>query len=87
MENKENTSMLEGWRCPQCGAVMSPFVRSCVNCIGKSLPVIVQPNTTTPLTEPYPSTTTPIYEEVPWWVTYNRPITITCETKPYQCWL
>lgn len=89
MENKENTSIFEGWRCPQCGAVMSPFVRSCVNCIGKTVPVIVSPDTTapTPLTVPYPPTTTPIHEEVPWWVEYNRPITITCETKPYKCWL
>lgn len=24
----------QGWVCPKCGAVMSPYERSCVNCKG-----------------------------------------------------
>lgn len=78
-EKKETVNMLQGWRCPQCGAVMAPFERSCINCTGHSIPVINAPTTA--------STTTPIVEPVPWWVEYNRPITITCETKPYISWL
>lgn len=28
----DSASGLYGWICPKCGAVMSPFERSCINC-------------------------------------------------------
>lgn len=65
---------------------MAPFVRNCINCVGRSAPVINIPSTT-PTTTPLTTPCSPTIEPVPWWVEYNRPITITCETKPYECWL
>lgn len=31
-----NRPIQEGWRCPQCGAVMSPWTSFCVNCRGNA---------------------------------------------------
>ena len=30
------TKMKQGWECPKCGAVMSPYINHCVNCSGRS---------------------------------------------------
>lgn len=32
-----NKPVQEGWRCPQCGAVMSPWTSFCVNCRGNTI--------------------------------------------------
>lgn len=28
--------MIDGWECPKCEAVMSPYKLSCINCIGEN---------------------------------------------------
>ena len=32
--HKETNWMQYGWICPKCGAVMAPFVSTCINCRG-----------------------------------------------------
>ena len=31
--------MRYGWKCPSCGAVMAPWVESCINCKGDKITV------------------------------------------------
>ena len=59
--------MIEGWKCPGCGACFAPFVKKCDTCIGTSItinpinPVIQMP------TKPYwyvcPSCEVPYHRE------------------------
>ena len=50
---KKSSNELYGWICPKCGAVLSPWTSSCINCRGDWTPMygwnFVYPSTQTPI--------------------------------------
>lgn len=52
LENSQHNSSLtamQGWQCPICKRVYSPFTRMCLYCSSKEIPTITLPNTSTNL--------------------------------------
>lgn len=62
---------------------MAPMVTVCVNCKGNKK----ESGEYIHLTNPYVAPDTTPREPIPWWVTYDRPITVTCEVKDYPSYL
>ncbi len=65
-----------GWKCPSCGAVMAPWQKSCVNCLGSNHTTTITGNKII-IENPKPVD----YEPAPWWTNPAVHWDITCEPK------